>query len=245
MTNWICNNSSGFINVNVTLVSPWSLENCNGYFSSLLLTFYTKWFHRAIISRIIYNENNLSVHPPEGHTKDDSPRLVTNNKTILVEVQQLSLQQLGFTEGRWVVAPGNHSSQHQHTAQHAGHHQRSALMSQLLLQGRTTSSSGRLLLSRSHRDNLIHAEDFRQWGVQGSRFGGGVLGVDGCSSVAVSVGESVWNVSSSHLQQWRKESRMSTCRSSAKSPFQMAGWFVQTCETDRGRQINNQLWCSV
>lgn len=56
------------------------------------------------------------MNPPEGHTEDDSPRLVMNYKTVLVQVQQLSLQQPGFTEGRGVVAPGNHCSQHQHTA---------------------------------------------------------------------------------------------------------------------------------
>lgn len=102
-----------------------------------------------------------TVNPPEGHTEDESPRLVMNNKTVFVEVQQLSLQQLGFTEGRGVVAPGHHGSQHQHTAQHARYHQGPALVSQFLLQRGTAGSSGHLLLPGSHRHDLIHAEDLK------------------------------------------------------------------------------------
>lgn len=113
--------------------------------------------------------NNATTNSPEGHAEYDSPCLVTNNKTVLVEVQQFSLQQLGFTDGRCVVAPGNHSSQHKHTAQHACHDQRPTFMSQFLLQWRTTCSPSCLLLPRSHRNNLIHA-DGRQ-GVSGNRFG--------------------------------------------------------------------------
>lgn len=101
----------------------------------------------------------LLANLPESHAENDCPLLVVDIKAVLVEVQQLGLQQLGFAQGGRVVAPGDHSRQHQHTAKHACHHQRTALTAQLLLHWGTSGSARDLRLPGSGGDNLIHAED--------------------------------------------------------------------------------------
>lgn len=112
----------------------WSALQCTEVtFQSLCVLITLKWpwqpYEQEQSPLHISVTRGTTVNPPEGHSEDDSPRLVTNNKAILVEVQQLSFQQLGFTERRRVVTPGDHSSQHQHTAQHACHYKGPAFMS--------------------------------------------------------------------------------------------------------------------
>lgn len=108
--------------------------------------------------RFILTVRILLANLLESHAEDDCPLLVVDIKAVLVEVQQLSLHQLGFTQGCGVVAPGDHSRQHQHTAKHACHHQRTALTAQLLLHWGTSGSTGDLRLPGSGGDNLIHAD---------------------------------------------------------------------------------------
>ena len=109
------------------------------------------------------------MNPLESHTEDSGPCMVTNDEAILVEVQLLSLQKLRLTKRSWVVAPGNHSGQHQEAAQHASQHQWPPFIGVLLLHRRFTSSSRNQLISRSSRDNLIHDKDLSKKTILGKR----------------------------------------------------------------------------
>ncbi|KAK0144212.1 Izumo sperm-egg fusion protein 1 [Merluccius polli] len=140
---------------------------------------------RKIKNNIIFLNTLVSGSDSlKGHAEDDRPGLVADDEAVFVEVQQLSLQQLGFTQGGRVVAPGDDGSQHQHAAQHARHHQGPTVPTELLLQrGATDPHTGGLVHLTSWYDlRFLRSEkckgDGPRKGLQGSRRAPGSEGAD-------------------------------------------------------------------